>query len=684
MTLAVPDVASHAGAPSPTAGSSHPSNGARQDRRRDDIEGLRGIAVLLVVAYHVGISQLSGGFAGVDVFFVLSGYLITGILLGQLMGRGRVDYVQFYARRMRRLLPAATLTLLVVLVAGAILLGPMERIEPALSAIATSLYSSNVFFLDRAVDYFAASPEANPLLHTWSLAVEEQFYLVWPWLVVVGWKLGRSRRTLALLIGIVSVASFVGCLLLTYKRQPWAFFGTPARAWEFGLGGLAVLVPVATTRGARAVWRCLGWIGVAMVVATAFFLRPSTPFPGIAAIIPVVGTSLVLIAGTLGNERLDVGRWLGTRALRWLGGRSYAWYLWHWPVLVFATALWPGMSLSGRIAAAIAALGIAAVTTALLENPIRFHPGLVGRPRLSIAMGFCCTLGAAGIALGAYESALARGGRFWHAAHDRNRLADAGCMLEAAESSPRQCVYGDSTASDTMVLFGDSHAAQWFSALDSVARGRHLRLLTMTKNSCAVARVAMYSATLKRRFDECERWREGAIREIVEMHPKVLVIGQRSRHDAIRVLPAGAFDTLPVSEWEEGLRSTLRTLDSAGIATLLLGDSPTPHRLIPGCLSRAQHEGRPTSACDVPRSDAVDSLAQLADRSAVLRLTHVRLLDLTNSICAPSTCHAMRDGVVVYLDGNHLTDVFVRGLTGPIDSAVKALVASEERRGGGH
>src|SRR3954471_18636142 len=152
MTLAVPDVASHAGAPSPTAGSSHPSNGARQDRRRDDIEGLRGIVVLLVVAYHVGISQLSGGFAGVDVFFVLSGYLITGILLGQLMGRGRVDYVQFYARRMRRLLPAATLTLLVVLVAAAILLGPMERIEPALAAIATSLYSSNVFFLDRAVD----------------------------------------------------------------------------------------------------------------------------------------------------------------------------------------------------------------------------------------------------------------------------------------------------------------------------------------------------------------------------------------------------------------------------------------------------------------------------------------------------------------------------------------------------
>ena len=190
-----------------------------------------------------------------------------------------------------------------MLAAGAILLGPMERIEPALSAIATSLYSSNVFFLTRAVDYFAASSETNPLLHTWSLAVEEQFYLLWPWLVVVGWKLGRSRRTLALLIGIFSVASFAGCLLLTYKRQPWAFFGTPARAWEFGLGGLAVLVPVATTRGARAVWHCLGWIGVddgrgdRLPAATD---RRRSPAP--RRWFPVVGTSLALVAGALGDR----------------------------------------------------------------------------------------------------------------------------------------------------------------------------------------------------------------------------------------------------------------------------------------------------------------------------------------------------------------------------------------------
>ncbi len=673
MPLATRDVASHTHSPFVATGGSAPTDGARQDARRNDIEGLRGIAVLLVVAYHVGVRQVSGGFAGVDVFFVLSGYLITGILVDQVMRHGRVDYVQFYARRMRRLLPAVTMTLVVVLATAAILLGPMERIEPALSAVATSLYSSNVFFLSRAVNYFASSAERNPLLHTWSLAVEEQFYLVWPWLVVVGWRLGRSRRALALLIGAFSVASFVGCVLLTYKRQPWAFFGTPARAWEFGLGGLAVLVPVATTRGARAAWHILGWIGLAMVVATAFLVRPSTPFPGTAAIFPVVGTSLTLVAGALGDGRVGVARWLGTSALRWLGGRSYAWYLWHWPVLVFATAIWHGLSLSGRIAAAIGALGIATVTTALLENPIRFHPRLVQRPRLSIAMGLLCTLGAAGISLGAYESALAKGGRFWHATHDRNRLAGTGCTLDPGESAPRQCVYGDTTASATMVLMGDSHAAQWFSALDSVARSRRLRLVTMTKYWCAVGRVAIHDRKLKRRFDECERWREAAIRQIIAMHPSAVVLAQYSAQDVVQVLPANAEDPLPHFEWAEGLRSTLVTLDSAGIATMLIADTPAPHRHVPACLSRAQHREQPSSVCDVPRSRAVDAVAQRAEVEAVRGLTHVRRLDVNDRICSATTCEAVRQGVVVYLDDNHLTDAFVRGLAPAIDSGIAML-----------
>jgi peptidoglycan/LPS O-acetylase OafA/YrhL len=356
---------------------------ARAGGFRPDIEGLRGIAVLLVVAYHAGIARVSGGFAGVDVFFVLSGYLITDILVREVASTGRIDYARFYARRARRLLPAATLTLLVVLAAATLLLGPMERIEPALSAIATALYSSNLFFLARAVDYFASSAETNPFLHTWSLAVEEQFYLVWPWLIVVAWRAGRSRRALAVVLGAVSLASLATCIWITWKRQPWAFFGTPARAWEFGLGGLAALLPVPAGALASAARRWLGWLGLALIVGTAFVLRVTTPFPGAAALAPVIGTTLALVAGASDDAR-GVHRLLSTRALRWIGARSYAWYLWHWPVLVLALALDRGMPVWGRALCALGALGVAALSTALVENPIRFARRLAGAPRRGI------------------------------------------------------------------------------------------------------------------------------------------------------------------------------------------------------------------------------------------------------------------------------------------------------------
>jgi peptidoglycan/LPS O-acetylase OafA/YrhL len=650
--------------PEASASSRRSAAGSRGDGFRADIEGLRGIAVLLVVAYHAGVARVSGGFAGVDVFFVLSGYLITDILVRQVSATGRVHYAQFYARRMRRLLPAATLTLLAVLAAAALLLGPMERIEPASSAIAAALYSSNLFFLARAVDYFASASDTNPFLHTWSLAVEEQFYLVWPWLVVVGWRVGRSRRGLAVVLGAVSLASFALCVWLTWKRQPWAFFGTPTRAWEFGLGGLATLLPV-PRGGARTAWRWLGWIGLALVVAAAFVLRVTTPFPGAVAMVPVLGTTLALVAGTVEGDDRGVGRLLGARALRWIGGRSYSWYLWHWPVLVFAAALRPAMPGWERGLCALGALALAAATTALVENPIRFHPMLAARPRRSIALGVLCTLVAAGVATAAYASAMARGGTYWHAAHDRSALERRGCTADVGETTPRECVFGDGTG-PTVVLFGDSHAAQWFGALDAAATRRHQRLVTLTKFSCPAARVATYSRVLKRRYTECEAWREAALRRIVALRPAMVVIGQFSRRDAMQPTADGGLDSLSADGWRDGVRATLATLDSAGITTTLLADTPAPRRTIPACLSRAEHRGRPASVCAVPRARAVDALAHRLDAEAASGFAHVRYLDLTDRICGPTTCEPVRGGIVVYRDNNHLTERFVRTIGGGV------------------
>ena len=211
---------------------------------RADIEGLRGVAVVLVVLFHAGVWGMRGGFTGVDVFFVLSGYLITDLLVREVERTGTISFVQFYARRTRRLLPAAVLVLGFTLLAGFFVFSPVEQGRYIKSALATSMYLSNVQFLLNASQYFAADMTADPFLHTWSLAVEEQFYLVWPALILVGFGAALSRRRLTRLIATVCLLTLAGCIWLTWLRKPWAFFGSPPRAWEFGLGALASMIPL--------------------------------------------------------------------------------------------------------------------------------------------------------------------------------------------------------------------------------------------------------------------------------------------------------------------------------------------------------------------------------------------------------------------------------------------------------
>jgi peptidoglycan/LPS O-acetylase OafA/YrhL len=252
---------------------------------RPDIEGLRGIAVLLVVAFHAQISLWRGGFLGVDVFFVLSGYLITGLLLRDLEVNGKLDLIGFYARRARRLLPASALVVAFTVVTGTLLLSPIEQARYSKTALATTLYVSNVWFVRQASNYFAPETDTNPLLHTWSLAVEEQFYLLWPALVWIGFRLFRSRQGLCKFLAVVSALSLVACIWLTRTNQPWAFFGSPARAWEFGLGGIAPLMP-ATLLVNRSAKFIASWACLAVLLGAAALFTPSQGSPAHALSFP--------------------------------------------------------------------------------------------------------------------------------------------------------------------------------------------------------------------------------------------------------------------------------------------------------------------------------------------------------------------------------------------------------------
>ena len=245
---------------------------------RGDIEGIRAVAVLAVVCFHFGVPRMSGGFVGVDIFFVISGYLITSLLFTELDDTGRIDLLRFYGRRVRRLLPAAFLVTLGILIGGAVILSPLEQFPTAKAGLASSLYVSNIWFLRQTFDYFSPESALNPFLHTWSLSVEEQFYIFWPTFLMLVGNPKIHPRLPAITMAAVTIVSFVLCLWLTHVKQPWAFYASPARAWEFGLGGLASLFPV--TRWIRDSWLvpATGWVAGSVLFVCFFIINDASSF----------------------------------------------------------------------------------------------------------------------------------------------------------------------------------------------------------------------------------------------------------------------------------------------------------------------------------------------------------------------------------------------------------------------
>jgi peptidoglycan/LPS O-acetylase OafA/YrhL len=664
---------------SPSASASHRPSRSGQSTFRPDIEGMRGIAVLLVVLYHVGIPGIRGGFIGVDVFFVLSGFLITDLLVKEAARTGRISFVQFYARRTRRLLPAAVLVLTVTLVASLLVLSPLEQFRYARSAVATSIYVSNLHFMRQATDYFAPNLASDPFLHTWSLAVEEQFYLVWPMLIALGFGGRLPVRRLAKLIIVVCLVSLAACVWLSVVRRPWAFFGSPLRAWEFGIGGLACLVPVAALRDRPGLCRALGWGGLVAVLVGAMTLTGHMLFPGPWALLPAIGTVGMLLAGT-GTPGIGVGMALGTAPLQHLGRLSYSWYLWHWPVLVLALVVAPDLSIPGKALCAAGALAAAAVAFALVENPIRFHRALVPRPRFSLALAAVLSLAGLGFGLGSHEYAARLLSRppqrsFAKAVGDGPSLTRRGCFMSEARKGLRQCVFGDSASSTTLVLFGDSHAAQWFPALEQVANEQHWRLVSMVRASCPVATVPVYDPRGGEEQAECALWRKLALRRIMELQPTLLVMANSVGYIK-RPGESDGLSQLSYRQWEEGMRTTFVSLDSAGVRALLFRDTPRAKDDVPLCLSRAAYFGWEQRECTAAREAALyPDIYQLEQRAAS-GLPHVSTVDLSDLVCGPVVCETLQRGMVVYRDRSHLTASFARSLAPALSQRILLLISS--------
>ncbi|GGN83181.1 acyltransferase [Actinoplanes lobatus] len=656
---------------------------------------MRAIAVTLVVLSHAGLSGLAGGYVGVDVFFVISGFLITTLLLKELTRTGRVSLATFYARRATRLLPASTVVLLVTVTASWLWMPATRFKSIAADAIYATFYGINWRLANEGVQYLNADAEPSPLQHFWSLAVEEQFYLVWPLLLLIFALLWGKRRTpvIVTLVPVVA-ASLTVSITQTASSAPWAYFGAHTRAWELAVGALVAVGAARLAGLPRALAAALTWAGLAAVLVAAFRYDEATPFPGSAAALPVLGAAAI-IAGGCAAPRGGAVTLLGTWPFQQIGKYSYSWYLWHWPVLMIVPHMLdvePNVPLNLGLAAGSLVLAIGSYH--LVENPARNQSWVKARSRRGLAVGLALSSLAALVAqAGAMKPPqLAKGDpaidttqvvaaaadpeselrriieasvgtgklpanttpRVQNARKDKPSYYSTNCHLEYLETVvPGPCVFGDPAGKRTVYLLGDSHAAHWFPAVDAIAKERGWKLMVRTKSACHAATVRTFSTALKRAYTECPVWREQVLAEIKQARPYLVVISS-SGNDGNPLLDESGHKVTSGADqrWADGWAATFRTIKAPKTRLVQIRDTPWPGHNVPECL--AEHS-RKISRCVAPAGDAVQIPArqQLVDRTA--KANGVQVIDPTAWFCTAGDCPTVVGNLLVWRDDDHIT-----------------------------
>jgi peptidoglycan/LPS O-acetylase OafA/YrhL len=683
-----------------------------QSRFRPDIEGLRAVAVLAVVLFHAEVPGIGGGYVGVDVFFVISGFLITGLLWREVSSTGSVRLRSFYGARARRLLPASAAVGVVIMAASAFVLPPLQARTVISDGIASALYVSNYRFALQGVDYLAPTALPSPFQHYWSLGVEEQFYLVWaPIILGTAWLIRRARRArqpatqavtsqrpYVAVLGLIAVGSFALSVVVTYWAPSLAFFSLPTRAWQLALGGLVALTAVQWRRLSPRAAAITGWAGLALIVLACVCLSQTTPYPGTAALLPTLGAVLVIGAGCAAPAQ-GCGRLLGLPPMQWLGRISYSLYLWHWPILLMA--LWSIAPVAGHaallgLAGVLLSIGLAALTLKFIENPLRYAPSIRNSPWRSLAVGGVATATAvcvglalhvpdpvgrgvpaapltivaapvpAGAPIAAYDAAVqnlfAQVQAAVVASADLKAvpsnlspaLVDAKpentpCIRTFFQVGQPECATGDTASATTVALIGDSNADMWGPAFRAPATQRHWRVETMAKVSCPMLDLPTRNPVLGRPYTECTQWREQILARLQAERPRLIVLSVMRRYGARYSWATGFTSYEP--EWLASMTRLVQQLRTTGAQVLVLGPIPDPRTAVPDCLSVHLDDA---TACSPSRSDAVND-AGIAAESAATAAGGGQYADLTDLFCAANRCPAIVGNTLVYLDENHLT-----------------------------
>ena len=710
---------------SATPAHAHPPGLARRrgDSRTDfrrDIQGLRAIAVAMVALGHAGVPQMGGGFVGVDVFFVISGFVITTSLLGH---GERPSLAEFYAARARRILPMATMVLAVTVVASWRLLNVVQSPRVITDAVWGGLFAANVHFGATGTDYFAADQPPSPLQHYWSLAVEEQFYLVWPMLILAVFTASRSRRLRhlrlaapgAMLVGllvVISTASLLWSAHETASSPTAAYFSTSARAWELAVGALLAVIAGTVARLPAALRVPLGWLGLAGIATAVVVFSVRTPFPGLAVALPVLSTAAVLMAGS-GRSRLGPTALLGLRPLQALGDRSFSFYLWHWPLLVIAAAYAEqDLALAINLVLLVLAFLLSVLSFRVVETPFRRSTAfrsnrqnsLLLWPAALVVVLLVCTFVGTQLRSGADLRAasaesearvsLTPGAlpavptsspeaevRAAVAAADAHKPVPTAlspsvdrvpkdfdysmCYAWKGETSGRVCRYGDTSATRSLAIIGDSHAMMWFPTLNLIGKKYGWVIYPFFKPTCVSADVTMF-LTGQGPYTECDRWRRWALKTAASMRfDRVIISDQMAAHLADSSGHEISDFGTSVQRWLDGVKATAGGLRTSHTKVTVLGDAPGLEQPAADCLLR---RSATMTTCTFKINPTWSRRNQATAEGA--KEAGAAFVDITGWFCSSGRCPTVIGNRIAYQDSSHVSRTYALRLAEPLAARI--------------
>ncbi|MGO4535914.1 acyltransferase family protein [Leifsonia sp. 2MCAF36] len=657
---------------------------------RYDIQALRALAVMLVVTYHLWPGRVTGGFVGVDVFFVISGYLITSHLVAGAVAPGGIKLGKFWAGRARRLLPLATTVFLATIIGMYALLPEALWRATLRNVVAAALYVQNWALAADSVNYLARDQAPVATQHFWSLSVEEQFYIFWPLMLIAAggaaYRIQRRRRgtqysvdarqvkrVALLFVAAVAIVSFCYSLWLTQSQPALAFFSTAARAWEFAAGGLLAFAPAGASleKISRPLKISASWLGALLIGIASVFFTSTTLFPGVAALVPVAGAALWIWAGEVreGFVPSDVGR---LRPIAYIGGISYGIYLWHWPLIVmFPFASGHSLNTLEKIGIAGGAVVLAAASKVLIEDPFRygpfwhlkirrsFYPAVAGTVAVCIICAASLTFinqqaaQAAAVAASLPPAVLgaATNPKMPLTPSPSDRLYDRGAMFDCFDlnhSASHSCTYGPSDAKVSIAITGDSHAAHFIPPLMAIAKSNGWRLTTFVGVSC--------DAGLS---GDCGGSPAG-FNGLVDGHYNLVL------YSAYRG------STSPRS----GVEAFLAALQAKKVPMLTIADVPLNSPEAYACIDRSKGDPQLAKSCSTPRQIALNSVPDRV--GPISRALGIKNLDLTDAFCSKKTCRAVDGNTIIYQDSptSHITQTFGLLLRPRLEAAVKSSLAS--------